>query len=88
MDSSAILRIAKEEWRYWLRAKVALAACAVVLLLVVTSLVTTFSRVESERINRVQLQTTAEEAFLAQPARHPHRMVHYGHYVFRSPAPF
>ena len=87
MDSSAILRIAKEEWRYWLRAKVALAACAVVLLLVVTSLVTTFSRVESERINRVQLQTTAEEAFLAQPARHPHRMVHYGHYVFRSPAP-
>ena len=60
MDSSAILRIAKEEWRYWLRAKVALAACAVVLLLVVTSLVTTFSRVESERINRVQLQTTAE----------------------------
>ena len=27
MDSSAILRIAKEEWRYWLRAKVASSMC-------------------------------------------------------------
>mgnify|MGYP002129840370 CR=1 FL=1 len=32
-------------------------------------------------------QAEAEAAFLSQPARHPHRMVHYGHYVLRTPAP-
>ena len=32
-------------------------------------------------------QLNAEETFLAQPDRHPHRMVHYGHYLFRAPAP-
>jgi len=32
-------------------------------------------------------QREAEEAFRNQPARHPHRVVHYGHYVFRNPTP-
>jgi ABC-2 type transport system permease protein len=32
-------------------------------------------------------QREAEEAFRNQPARHPHRVVHYGHYVFRTPTP-
>ena len=87
MGGSAIARIAREEWRYWSRSKTGIAAGVVVMLLLLTSLVTTFVQVESEREARLQLQTTAEETFRNQPARHPHRMVHYGHYVFRVPAP-
>ena len=32
-------------------------------------------------------QAEAEEVFVSQPDRNPHRMVHYGHYVFRTPVP-
>ncbi len=87
IDKQTVLRIAREEWRFWLRTKTGVAASAVVLLLVLTSLVTTFIRVETEREARLQLQAIAEETFRSQPARHPHRMIHYGHYVFRAPAP-
>ncbi len=87
MDLSAIVRIAREEWRFWWRSKTAVAAGVVVTLLLVTATITTLARVESERETREQLQAKAEETFLAQPARHPHRMVHYGHYAFRAPAP-
>ncbi|MCM2680720.1 DUF3526 domain-containing protein [Echinimonas agarilytica] len=36
---------------------------------------------------REHLQQASESQFLDQPDRHPHRMVHYGHYVFRTPSP-
>jgi len=87
MDARAIVRVAREEWRYWLRSKTGIAATVVAALLVLTSLITTSVHVNNERDAREQLQATAEEAFHNQPARHPHRMVHYGHYVFRAPAP-
>lgn len=79
--------IAKEEWRYWGRSKLGIAASITVGVLVIVSLVSTFVRMESERESRESFQTNATETFESQPARHPHRMVHYGHYVFREPAP-
>ena len=87
MNRQAIVRIAREEWRYWLRSKTGVAAAMVAALLVLTSLITTYVHVTNERDAREHLQATAEETFRNQPARHPHRMVHYGHYVFRTPAP-
>ena len=87
MAAQAITRIAFEEWRYWLRSKTGIAAAVVAALLVLTSLITTSVHINSERDAREHLQATAEETFRNQPARHPHRMVHYGHYVFRTPAP-
>ena len=84
---SRALRIAVEEWRLWRRSRLATAGLAVfVLLLVATSLLTTV-RMDQERQQRTLHQIEAEAAFLAQPDRHPHRMVHYGHYVFRTPPP-
>ena len=41
--------IAKEEWRYWGRSKLGIAASLTVGVLVVASLVSTFVRMESER---------------------------------------
>lgn len=82
-----VLTIAAGEWRYWLRSHLALSgAILFIALMIVASLLTVF-RVEAESHARAQQQTEAEETFLAQPDRHPHRMVHYGHYVFRSPTP-
>jgi len=84
---NTILTIAADEWRFWIRSKLGAAATLLALLLVATSLVTTMNQIENERTNRESLQVKAEEIFRDQPDRHPHRMVHYGHYVFRTPAP-
>ena len=84
---SQIILIAKEEWRYWLRSKLALISMVFIAVLLVVTSVTTALQMESERDHRVSHQTEAEDAFKSQPDRHPHRMVHYGHYVFRAPAP-
>lgn len=79
--------IAGAEWRYWLRSRLALGgALLLAVLLVATTMLTTL-RMKGEAAERAHHQAAAEAAFLSQPARHPHRMVHYGHYVFRTPAP-
>lgn len=81
------LRIAREEWRHWSRSRLAWAAAALLLLVLLSTAVLTLVQVTTETAARSALQRQAHETFLSQPARHPHRMVHYGHYVFRSPPP-
>ncbi len=82
-----LLIIACAEWRLWLSSRLALSALLVfVLLLTATSLVTALHMSEAHH-GRTAQQAAAEEVFLSQPDRHPHRMVHYGHYVFRAPPP-
>ena len=84
---SAALRIAREEWRLWARSRVVLLAGLIVaVLVVVTSTLSTLS-IAGEAQARAAQQASAEATFLAQPDRHPHRMVHYGHYAFRTPPP-
>ena len=84
---SGLFTIARAEWQLWLRSRLALGALMVfALLLISTSLVTAF-RISNEHHERTHQQATSEETFLSQPDRHPHRMVHYGHYVFRVPPP-
>ena len=79
--------VAVGEWRSWLRSQLALGGALIFLVLfVVTSFLTT-TRIEAEKHARTHQQTEAEEMFLKQPDRHPHRMVHYGHYLFRTPVP-
>ncbi len=81
------LRIAREEWRLWTRSRVVLVAALIVAALLAMTSVLTVLRVSDEAANRAERQASAEQAFFAQPDRHPHRMVHYGHYAFRSPPP-
>ncbi len=81
------LTIAAEEWRYWRRTKLGVVAVLLAFLLICVSILSTLSQIERERNTRVSLQVQAQETFRDQPARHPHRMVHYGHYVFRTPTP-
>lgn len=81
------LIIAKEEWRLWLRSKVAIIAFLTVSLIIAATSILNASRMADERAERIHQQEVAEQTFLEQPDRHPHRMVHYGHYVFRAPPP-
>ncbi len=82
-----LLLIAGAEWRCWQRARLALGAGLLLAALLVATTVVTTLRMQAEAAARARHQAAAEAAFLAQPDRHPHRMVHYGHYVFRTPPP-
>ncbi|MEL6301512.1 MAG: DUF3526 domain-containing protein [Pseudomonadota bacterium] len=80
-------RILVEEWRYWSRSRLTLSALMLLVVIAIAAVINTQSRVDAEASARESMQSAAEEAFLSQPDRHPHRMVHYGHYVFRTPSP-
>lgn len=81
------LVVAAGEWRWWLRSRLALAGALLVVGLLLAATWVTALGMQAERAERLHHQVEAEAAFRAQPDRHPHRMVHYGHYVFRTPAP-
>lgn len=84
---SPVLYIAADEWRLWRRSRLALMALLVfAAVLAVTSVISAL-QMEQARESRAAQQLAAETRFREQPARHPHRMVHYGHYVFRTPPP-
>lgn len=84
---SPVTRIAREEWRLWARSRVVLVAALIVAALVAATSALTVQRVADEATTRAARQANAEATFFAQPDRHPHRMVHYGHYAFRTPPP-
>jgi ABC-2 type transport system permease protein len=79
--------VAAAEWRCWRRSRLALSGAALMAVLLIATTALTMLRMQGEAAERAHHQVQAEAAFLAQPDRHPHRMVHYGHYVFRTPAP-
>lgn len=82
-----IFCIAAAQWLYWLRSYLALSGALIFLILIVATSIFTGVHVDAQSHERNHQQAEAEETFLTQPDRHPHRMVHYGHYVFRAPAP-
>ena len=85
--TNRLIAIARAELRLWLRSRLALSAVLLFALLLTSTGVATALRMNNEHHERTEQQTAAEETFLSQPDRHPHRMVHYGHYVFRVPPP-
>ena len=82
-----VLRVAADEWRLWNRSRLAVGGFVLFVLLLGSTAVLTAARMRSESQHRVEMQNEADQSFAAQPDRHPHRMVHYGHYVFRTPSP-
>lgn len=82
-----LLLIAGAEWPYWLRSRLALGGALLLTGLLIATTVLSTLRMQGEAAERAHHQAEAETAFRSQPARHPHRMVHFGHYVFRTPTP-
>ncbi|ALO47544.1 ABC transporter permease [Pseudohongiella spirulinae] len=84
---SLTARVAGGEWQHLLRTRLALTVIVMMLTLIAIAAATSAYQLSSEAQVREAYQREAEESFRNQPARHPHRVVHYGHYVFRNPAP-
>lgn len=85
--SNTVLTVARDEWRYWQRSRLAQSVVILAFLLAVASVWVTHASVSHSIDQRQHQQAESEAVFEAQPDRHPHRMVHYGHYLFRSPPP-
>lgn len=79
----AVLRIAREQWRQWLRDRVAGLGLVLLLLLTAAAALTAWEQRGAAHAERAHDQAHMDHAFEAQPDRHPHRMVHFGHFVFR-----
>lgn len=84
---SAAIRIAREEWRALLRNRAGLIAAALLAALVLAASAVSLDRRARTEADRARYQRGMDAAFDAQPDRHPHRMVHYGQFVFRPIAP-
>lgn len=83
MRPSLIGRVAREEVRALLRSRVAVIAGLILAALIVTATLLSVEQRNAIDTARSGYQATSDQAFDAQPDRHPHRMVHYGQYVFR-----
>jgi ABC-2 type transport system permease protein len=79
--------VAKDELRYWFRSKLALSILIIGIVLTLSSVIVTAFKMHELSEKRQSMQNSSEEMFMEQPDRHPHRMVHYGHYAFRVPSP-
>ena len=79
--------VARGEVRRLRRERAAWVALAVVLVLWAMSAFTAWDRQRDIDTDRGRRQAQADQEFEAQPDRHPHRMVHYGHFVFRTIRP-
>ncbi len=76
-------RVAREEWRALRRSRVAVSAAGLLLVLTLAAIMVSLERAHSVEAQRARLQQQADDQWNSQPDRHPHRVVHYGHYVFR-----
>ncbi|EAT09412.1 DUF3526 domain-containing protein [Sphingobium sp. 10 DY56-G10] len=84
---SPVTLIARDELRLMRRNRVAVIAFALLVLLTLAAALISWSHQQSISQTRARFQAQAAEAFEAQPDRHPHRMVHFGNFIFRPLGP-
>lgn len=75
--------IAGAELQHLARSRLAVIGLVSLILLSAIAAVTSADYMSAERAMRAAQQVETDELFEDQPARHPHRMVHYGTYVYR-----
>ncbi|MFS0847977.1 ABC transporter permease [Novosphingobium panipatense] len=75
--------IARDELRLMRRNRVAVIACLLLVLLTLVAVASSWAHQKGIEDLRARQQHEAERAFDAQPDRHPHRVVHYGTFIFR-----
>ncbi|MCR5874995.1 DUF3526 domain-containing protein [Phenylobacterium sp. J426] len=80
---SAIVSVARNELRHLVRSRVALTGLVLTALLTLAAAVTSSAYQADQAGLRARLQASADTEFESQPDRHPHRVVHYGHFAIR-----
>ena len=78
-----VLHIAQSELRLLRRNGAAAGGICLVAALLLVSLVLAVTRAAEIREERERLTGLAQEQWAVQPDRHPHRVVHFGDFVFR-----
>jgi len=78
-----LFRIAQEELRLLLRRRVAMLGLLLLTVLSLSAALVSWQQRQTVAADRARYQAQVNEEFDAQPDRHPHRMVHYGTFVFR-----
>lgn len=81
---TAVWWVALDEWRQMRRHRVALPGLALLLLLAALAVLSSWQLRTEADAQRRRAQHSMDHAFENQPDRHPHRMVHYGHFAFRA----
>ncbi|WP_121117234.1 ABC transporter permease [Croceibacterium ferulae] len=84
---SRVRLIARDELRLMARNRVAVIAFVLLVLLTLVAVASSWAHQRTSADLRARHAAAAEEAFDAQPDRHPHRVVHYGHFIFRPLGP-
>ncbi len=84
---SAVRLIARDELRLMTRNRVAIIALVLVVLLTLVAVASSWAHQRGIADLRARHAEAAEAAFKAQPDRHPHRVVHYGTFIFRPLGP-
>lgn len=84
---SPVILIARDELRLMRRNRVAVVAFALLIVLALVAAFVSWSHQRGIAQQRARFQAQASQAFDAQPDRHPHRVVHYGHFIFRPLGP-
>lgn len=79
--------IAHDELRLMMRNRVAVVAGMLLVLLTLVAVASSWSHQRGIAELRARHAQAAEQAFDQQPDRHPHRVVHYGHFIFRPLSP-
>lgn len=85
--ASAFAQVVRAEWRALIRNRVAVTGVVLMLMLTLTAILVSQQQMSDSRRERLQLQGIADQQWDAQPDRHPHRVVHYGHFIFRQHSP-
>jgi ABC-2 type transport system permease protein len=81
--TNLIGRVALEEWRGLARNRVSVVAGVILAALLVSAALLGVEQRNAIETARERYQASSDQQFDAQPDRHPHRMVHYGQFVFR-----
>lgn len=84
---NAATLIARDELRLLRRNRVAVIATTLLVLLTLAAVATSWAHQRGIADLRARYQQGADTAFEAQPDRHPHRVVHYGTFIFRPLGP-
>jgi len=84
---STAMLVARDELRLLRRNRVAVIAVTLLLLLTLVAAATSWAHQRGIADLRARQQHGADASFKAQPDRHPHRVVHYGTFIFRPLGP-
>jgi len=83
---SAWSLVMRNELRAMVRDRTAVAGIVLLTLLALAATIVSSHHMQAAAEHRARQQAEAQAAFDAQPDRHPHRVVHYGHFVYRLPS--